>query len=45
MKFFRKVLFILLVGILLLSCSACSGLESLTDGFKGGVQQLGNSVV
>lgn len=44
MKFFKRGLFILLAGILLLSCTACSGLESLTDGLKGGVQQFGDSV-
>lgn len=44
MKFFERGLFILLAGILLLSCTACSGLENLNDGLKGGVKQFGNSV-
>ncbi len=44
MKFFKKGLFILLVGILLLFCTACSGLESLNDGLKDGVQQFVDNV-
>lgn len=44
MKFFRKGLLIILVWILLLSCSACSGLESLSEGLKGGVEQFGDNV-
>lgn len=45
MKLFKRGLFILLAGILLLSYTACSGLESLNDGLKGDVQQFGDSVV
>lgn len=44
MKFFKNGLAILIVGMLLLSCTACSGLESLTDGLKGGVKQFGDNV-
>lgn len=44
MKFFKRGLFILLAGILLLSCTACSGLESLSDGLKGGVEQFGDNI-
>ncbi len=44
MKSFKRGLFILLAGILLLSCTACSGLESLSDGLKGGVEQFGDNV-
>lgn len=44
MKFFKRGLLILLSGILLLSCTACSGLESLNDGLKGGVQQFGDNI-
>ncbi len=42
--FSKKGLMILLVGMLLLSCTACSGMESLTDGLKGGVKQFGDNV-
>lgn len=44
MKFFKRGLLILLAGILLLSCTACSGLESLNDGLKDGVQQFGDNI-
>lgn len=44
MKFFKRGFFILLTGILLISCTACSGLENLSDGLKGGAQQFGNNV-
>ena len=44
MNFFKRGLFILLAGILLLSCTACSGLESLSDGLRGGAQQFGDNV-
>jgi len=44
MKFFKNGLAILIVGMLLLSCTACSGMESLTDGLKGGVKQFGDNV-
>ena len=44
MMFLKKGLMILLVGMLLLSCTACSGMESLTDGLKGGVKQFGDNV-
>ena len=44
MKYFKKGLVVLLVGILLLSCVACSGLDSLADGIKGGVDQFGDNI-
>ena len=44
MRFFKKGLVVLLVGILLLSCVACSGLDEFTDNLKGGVEQLGDNV-
>jgi len=44
MKFFKRGLLILLAGILFLSCTACSGLESLNDGLKDGVQQFGDNI-
>lgn len=43
--YFKKGLMILLVVMLLFSCTACSGLENLADGLKGGVEQLGDNVV
>lgn len=45
MKFFKKGFVILIAGIMLLSCTACSGLDKLADGLKSGAEQVGNNVV
>lgn len=44
MKFFKESLLALLVGVLLLFCTACSGLDSLSDGLKNSVEKLGDNV-
>lgn len=40
----KKIFSVLLVVFTLLSCTACSGLETLSDNLKGGVKQLGDDV-
>ena len=42
--FFKKELAFLLIGIMILSCTACSGLENLADGLRSGVEQVGDNV-
>ena len=44
MKFFKKGSVILITGIMLLSCTACSGLDKLADGLKSGVERVGSNV-
>ena len=44
MKSFNRGLCIALAGILLFTCTACSELENLSDGLKGGVEQFGDNV-
>ena len=44
MEFFKKESAILIAGIMLLSCTACSGLDKLADGLKSGVEQVGSNV-
>lgn len=45
MEFFKKKLAFLLIGIMILSCTACSGLENLADGLRSGAEQVGDNVV
>ena len=44
MEFFKKGPAIFIAGIMLLSCTACSGLDKLADGLKSGVEQVGSYV-
>lgn len=44
MQSVKKIFSVLLVVFTLLSCTACSGLETLSDNLKGGVKQLGDDV-
>ena len=44
MRFIRKILAGMLIAVVLLSCAACSGLDTLSDNLKGGVKQLGDDV-
>ena len=44
MEFFKKGPAIFIAGIMLLSCTACSGLDKLADGLKSGVEQVGSNV-
>lgn len=44
MEFFKKGSAIFIAGIMLLSCTACSGLDKLADGLKSGVEQVGSNV-
>lgn len=44
MRLFKKCLAILCVGVFLISCSACSGLDSLNENLKNGVEDLGDNV-
>ena len=44
MKVFKKGSVILITGIMLLSCTACSGLDKLADGLKSGVERVGSNV-
>ncbi len=39
-----KVLRIILVALVILTCTACSGLDMLADNLKGGALQLGDDV-
>lgn len=40
----RKIFAVMLIALAVLSCMACSGLDTLSDNLKGGVEQLGNDV-
>lgn len=42
MRSIKKVLTGILIIVVLLSCAACAGLDTLSDNLKGGVQQLGD---
>jgi hypothetical protein len=44
MKLFRKCLAILCVGVFLFSFSACSGMDSLNENLKNGVEDLSDNV-
>ena len=44
MKFYKKGLVILIAGVVIISCTACSGLENLSDGIKNGVEQFSDNV-
>lgn len=44
MKFYKKGLVILIAGVVICSCTACSGLENLSDGLKNGVEQFSDNV-
>lgn len=44
MKLIKRCLLALLIVTLLISCTACSGLDKLADNFKGGVQQFSDNV-
>ena len=44
MRLSRKILVGLLAGVLVFSCTACSGLEGLADNLKEGVEQVGDNV-
>lgn len=44
MEFFKKGPAIFIAGIMLLSCTACSGFDKLADGLKSGVEQVGSNV-
>lgn len=45
MEFFKKGPAIFIAGIMLLSCTACSGLDKLADGLKSGVEQVGSNAL
>lgn len=44
MHFISKIFAVILFTFVVLSCTACSGLDTLSESLKGGVQQLGNDV-
>lgn len=44
MRSIRKIFVVMLIALAVLSCTACSGLDTLSDNLKGGVEQLGNDV-
>lgn len=45
MRSIRKYFAIILIALLALSCTACSGLDTLSNNLKRGGEQLGNDVV
>lgn len=44
MRSIRRSFVAMLIALSVLSCTACSGLDTLSDNLKGGVAQLGNDV-
>lgn len=44
MRSIKKIFSVVLVVFTLLSCTACSGLETLSDNLKDGVKQLGDDI-
>lgn len=44
MRSIRRIFVAMLIALLVMSCTACSGLDTLSDNLKEGVEQLGNDV-
>lgn len=44
MRSIRKIFAAMLITLIALSCVACSGLDTLSDNLKGGVDRLGDDV-
>lgn len=44
MRSIRKIFAVMLIALTALSCVACSGLDTLSDNLKGGVDRLGDDV-
>ena len=44
MRSIRRIFVAILIALSVMSCTACSGLDILSDNLKEGVQQLGNDV-
>lgn len=44
MRSIRKLFAVMLITLIALSCVACSGLDTLSDNLKGGVDRLGDDV-
>ena len=44
MRSVKKLLAAMLITLISLSCVACSGLDTLSDNLKGGVNRLGDDI-
>lgn len=44
MRSIWKIFVVMLIALTVLSCTACSGLDTLSDNLKGGAEQLGDDV-
>lgn len=44
MRSIRRIFVAILIALSVMSCTACSGLDTLSDNLKEGVEQLGNDV-
>ena len=42
MRSIRRIFVAMLIALWVMSCTACSGLDTLSDNLKEGVEQLGN---